>query len=296
MAHFIHTLIAAGLHFTTSVMAQSPIDSLPATDTIGIHQQRVFFITDYYYSYRAATRLSGVQLTPLLRQPTDSVTTRLLSRARRRYILPFPLFLGSYGLIVGAIKANPVTNPEWAGALAVGSAAALLTGYVARLSAPGTMHRAVQRHNLLVTGNEAAYARPRPTGNELTLTAADTLGVKRRLLTSRYMYRGIQVAPELQLRAAMQSLNDPFITEGVRQNRVVRGVAGVVGALSASFLSTYYLTRVALQASGRRVGPTNPFVYYALTGLAVSFTLGRVADKTTRQVVERYNQHLLAEQ
>ncbi|MBO0951691.1 hypothetical protein [Fibrella forsythiae] len=293
MKQSIYILIAMYLLAGTSVTARSLPDSLPLTDTIGIHSQRVFLATDYYYSYHAATRLTGLQLTPLLRQPADSAASRLLSRARRRSRLPFPLFVGSYGLMLGAVRANPLQHPELSGTLLLGSVAALTTGFVAGFSASATMHRAVQRHNLLITANDAAYVKPRPTLGEPALTATDTLSVKPQLLATRYTYRGIQLAPELQLRSAMQSFNDPFITEGLRQNRIVRGVAGLIGAVSGGFLSYYYLTRFSTQAAGRRVGPANLLVYYAFTGVAVSFTLHRVADKTTRQVAARYNRHLV---
>ncbi|WP_375446456.1 hypothetical protein [uncultured Fibrella sp.] len=53
------------------------------------------------------------------------------------------------------------------------------------------------------------------------------------------------------------------------------------------------MTRLPLQAAGRRVGPTNSLVYYSLGGLAASFTIGRMTDKTTRQLVRRYNDQLL---
>ncbi|RYF48662.1 MAG: hypothetical protein EOO39_46640 [Cytophagaceae bacterium] len=290
--NFIRILTIVALLPTTPLVAQSLTDSLTPTDTIGIHRQRLVLTSHYYYSFHAATQLSGLQLRPLLHRQADPMTNRLLSRARRRFTLPLPLFFGSYGLALGAVGVNPAQNPELAGTLIIGSMAALTTGFVVGLSAPGTMRRAVQRYNLLVNTNDAAYVRPLPTSGELTLTVTDTVGIKRQLLASRYMYRGIQVAPELQLRSAMLSVNDPFITEGLRQNRIVRGVAGVVGAVSGGFLSTYYLARLSAQATGRRVGPTNSLVYFALTGVAVSFTLGRVADKTTRQVAERYNEQL----
>jgi hypothetical protein len=180
--------------------------------------------------------------------------------------------------------------------LALGGLGTLVTGEVLGLSAPGVMRRAIRRYNQQIGYNENAYAMPvlRVSGTDFELTQADTISTRKQAIGSRYTYRGIQVSPDLQLGAAMKSVKDPFVTEGLRQNRVFRGIGGVVGGVSASFLSTYYLTRFLIQASGGRIRSTSPLVYYALGGVAVSFTLGRITDRTTRQVVRRYNERLAA--
>ena len=281
---------------TLTANAQTPTDSLPTLfDTVGIRQQRVLFITASSYSYHAATLLSGPQLMPILLRSPDSTVHRLALRSKRLTTATLPLILSSYGFVLAAARASAVyRNPELGGVLALGGLGALVTGEVLGLSAPGVMNRAVRRYNQRIGYDLTAYARPalRVSGTDFELTQADTINIRKRGIGYRYTYRGIQVAPELQLAAAMKSIKDPFVTEGLRQNRVINSVNGLIAGFSSGVVSAYFLTRFLARAAGVRVRPIPSLVYVALGGLTVSFTLGRLTQKTTRQVVRRYNERL----
>ncbi len=284
------------------VMALSPVcarmlpDTLSPTDTIGVAQRRTLFDTDQY-TFHAATHLAGLQLMPILLQSSDSTVLHLARQAKRRYTLPLPLILGSYGLVLGSVRAIRVwDNPGLAGGLLVGSAATLIESYVLSFSAPNAMRRAVQRHNQLVHFADDYYTSSHPlvgmAGETSLLSEADTVLIQPYRLGSRYTYRGVLIAPDLHLKEAMQSLKDPFITEGLRQNRAIGTVAGLIGGFSAGYLSGYGLTRLLTLAAGSPTRPTNPLVYAALGGLAVTFTLASFNNRVTRQVVRRYNERL----
>ena len=281
---------------TLTANAQTPTDSLPTPfDTIGIRQQRVLFITTSSYSYHAATLLSGPQLLPVLLRSSDSTVHRLALRSKRFITAATPLMLSSYGFVLLAVRANVVRpRAELGGMLALGGLGTLVTGEVLGLLAPGIMNRAVRRYNQRIGYDENAYARPtlRVSGTDFELTPADTINIRKGGIGYRYRYRGIQVAPELQLAAAMKSIKDPFVTEGMRQNRVVSSVNGLIGGFSASYVTGYFLIRFLAQAAGARLRPVPSLVYVALGGLAVTFTIGRLTDRTTRQVVRRYNERL----
>ena len=271
-------------------------DTLIPTDTIGIAQRRTLFATDQY-TFHAATHLAGLQLVPILRQSSDSTVLRLAMRAKRRYTLPLPLILGSYGLVLGSVRAIRVwDNPGLAGGLLVGSVGTLIESYVLGFSAPNAMRRAVQRHNQRLRSTDDYYTSPRSlagmAGEAPLLSEADTVLIQPYRLGSRYTYRGVLLSPDLQLTEAMQSLKDPFITEGLRQNRAIGTVAGLIGGFSAGYLSGYCLTRLLTLAAGYQTRPANPLVYAALGGLAVTITIASFNNRVTRQVVRRYNERL----
>ena len=158
------------------------------------------------------------------------------------------------------------------------------------------MRRAAQRNNQLSHFTDDYYTNPHPVagiaGEAPLLSEADTVLIRPYRLGSRYLYRGIQVAPDLHLKEAMQSLKDPFITEGLRQNRAIGTVAGLIGGFSAGYLSGYCLTRLLTVAGGYQTRPANPLVYAALGGLAVTITIASFNNRVTRQVVRRYNERL----
>ena len=286
--------LLVGSALTTN--AQTPTDSLLSPfDTVGIRQQRVLFTKVSTYSYHAATQLSGLQLMPILLRSPDSTVHRLALRSKRLKTATLPLILSSYGLVLLAVRASVVhRNAGLGSVMALGGLGTLVTGDVLGLSAPGIMNRAVRRYNQRISYDENAYAMPAlwVSGTDFELTQADTINIRKQGIGYRYMYRGIQVAPELQLATAMKSVKDPFVNEGLRQNRVVSGVNGLIGGLSAGYATVYFLTRFIAQAAGLRVQPVNSLVYVALGGLAVTFTIGRLTDRTTRQVVRRYNERL----
>ena len=278
-----------------TALAQAPTDSLTPFDTIGIRQQRVLFNKVSTYSYHAANLLASGQLLPLLLRSSDSTVRRLALRSKRMTTAAIPLILGSYGLLLTAVRASAVNrNAELGSVMALGGLGTLVTGEVLGLSAPGIMNRAVRRYNQQIGYDENAYAMPplRVTGTDFELTQADTIGIRKRGLGYQYTYRRLHVVPDLQLVAAMQSVNDPFVTEGLRQNGVFRRISGAIGGLSAGFVTGYFLTRFIAQAAGARVRPVSTLAYVALGGVAVSLTFGRLTDKTTRQVVRRYNERL----
>lgn len=295
---FVRLLLLVLLGYVSSTQAQTPTDSLTPADTIGVMRQRALFVTTSAYSFHAARQLSDLQLAPLLLRTADSTINRLVRRSKRRYALTAPVFFSSYGLMLGTTRAIAV-NQESALAvgLLLGGVATLTDGMVLALSAPTPMRRAIGWYNQLVGLSDYGYVRPVPMSptSAYPLTISDTVSIRLGLLNSRYTYRGIQLVPDVQLQAAMQSLRDPFITEGLRQNRLTRGISGVVGGLSAYFLITYYFTRFVFQAAGGRVSATNPLVYVSFGGLAISLGLNRLADRTTRQVVQRYNQQLASQ-
>lgn len=271
-------------------------DSLSPTDTIGVAQRRTLSTADQY-TFHAATHLAGLQLMPILLQSPDSTVLHLAKRAKRRYTLPLPLILGSYGLVLGSVRAIRVwDNPGLAGGLLLGSVGTLIESYVLGFSAPTAMRRAVQRHNQRVHFADDYYTNPHPlvgiADEAPLLSEADTVLIQPYRLGSRYTYRGVLIAPDLHLKEAMQSLKDPFITEGLRQNRAIGTVAGLIGGFSAGYLSGYGLTRLLTLAAGYQPRPTNPLVYAALGGLAVTFTIASFNNRVTRQVVRRYNDRL----
>ena len=283
-------LLPVLLCFAVPAVAQQPADSTTLADTVGVTRQ--VFITEY--SFHAARHLTALQVAPLLLRTADPTINRLVRRSKRRHHLTVPFIVGGYGLLIGAVRAGRVNQESaLAGGLALGSITALTDGIVMGLSAPRPMRRAVNRYNQLLADTDSPYFSPQqPTAPALSLTERDTIRIRPTLLGNRYVYRGVEVAPELQLRTALESVRDPFVTEGLRQNRVVRGVGGLLGGLSVTVISSYYLTRFLSQAAGQRVPKIGPLTYAAFGGVAVSFALGRIADRTTRQVVRRYNQRL----
>lgn len=287
-------LLIVCLTVSSNAVAQIRLAEQTPFDTIGLMQKRTFFTPDLY-AYHAATRLSGPQVIPLLLQSPDSAVQRLARRARRRYWLPLPMTVGSYGLLMGSARAGRLGNEALAGGLALGGLAVLVDGLVLGLSAPTAMRRATKRYNQMVRYAGDAYTDPlRDLRSEaFALTLADTIGIKPALLGSRYTYRQVAVVPDLQLTQAMQSLNDPYLSEGIRQNRVVRGIGGLIGGLSAAYLTSYGLTRLLLLAAGYRVREgVGPLFYASLGGVAVSFVLGGVANRTVRRITSRYNERL----
>ena len=276
-------------------LAQTPPDTLTAFDTVGIAQRRTLFTPDFY-TFHAARQLSGPQVLPLLMRSNDSTVLRLALRAKRRYALPTPLILGSYGLLLGTVRAsrNQSAPTALGGTLLLGSFALITTGLVAGFTAPTAMRRAVLAHNRAVGATAWSYARPvvRVTDADFQLSGADSIAMGKRFIATQYRYRGILVVPDLQLEQAMRSVRDPQITEGLRQNKILRGIGGVVGGFSAAYLVTRLLTGLLVQAAGGRVRSNNSLVYVAWGGLAVTLGLGRVADGTTRQTVRRYNELL----
>ncbi len=276
--------------------AQTPPDTLMAFDTVGIAQRRTLFTPDFY-TFRAARQLTGPQVVSVLLRSSDLTVLRLALRAKRRYTLPTPLIFGSYGLLLGGVRAsrNQPVPTALGGTLILGSFAMITTGLVAGLTAPAQMRRAVRFHNQMVTNSANAYALAprRYAPDDFALTTADTVAVRRTFWGTRYTYRGLDLLPDLQLEQAMRSVRDPQITEGLRQNKILRAVGGVVGGFSAAYLATRLVTGLLVQAAGFcTAGRATPLTYVALGGLAVTFGLGRISDRTTRQVVRQYNNRL----
>lgn len=282
------------LTFWVPLLAQVRSAASTPFDTVGLAQKRTLFAPDLY-AYHAATQLSAGQVMPVLLQSPDSTVLRLARRARRRYWLPAPLFIGGYGLFIGGLRAGQAGNDALAGGLALGSLTVLVDGIVVGLTAPRAMRRAVTRYNQTVRYAGDAYTDPLTNlrGDAFELTEADTIAVKPALLGNRYTYRQLVVVPDIHLARAMRSVNEPYISEGIRQNQVIRGISGVVGGASTGYLVVWGMTRLLAAAAGYRVrSRTNPLLYASLGGVAATFVLGGAANRTTRRLTSRYNELL----
>lgn len=277
-----------------TLSAQVRPAALTPFDTIGLAQKRTLFSPDLY-AFHAATQLSALQVIPILLQSPDSTVQRLARRARRRHWLPAALIGGGYGLLAGGLRAGRVGNDPLAGGLILGSLATLTGSFVVSLSAPTAMRRAVGRYNQTVRYAGDAYTDPLANlrGNAFDLTEADTIAIKPASLGNQYVYRSLLLVPDVHLVQAMRSVNEPYISEGIRQNKVVRAIGGVVGSASTAYILVYGMTRLLVAAAGYRVqGRTSSLLYASFGGVAATFVLGGVANRTTRRITTRYNELL----
>lgn len=273
-------------------------DSLSADDTIAHLSGRTLMGVLPTYQFHLATGLVSAQLEPLIRRSTDDETQQLFKRFRRQSVLAGRMSVLGWSALLGGLWTLRLPEPR----VDFATAGILLgTGLILGLTAPGgrserTFRELVLHHNHAIRSEFGGYYEPmfdiRAQREQLSL--ADTVQVKRRWLTRRYIYRGILVNPSANLTPAFELLRNGRVTHEMRHVRIVRTL--VASAVSVAVITAgVHLVRNAAynQQLPTAQRPLNRTILYGSAGLFGVAVAGVIhGNHAEARTIELYNQLL----